>query len=423
MPQAFPALTVITPERFPSFSPHIDEVVKILEAASFEGAEVAVFPGFCDVHVHLREPGFSYKETIATGTKACARGGFTDVCAMPNLDPVPDTLEALALEEQLIEEQAVVRVYPYGSVTRGEAGQELSDIEALGERVIGFSDDGKGVQSEEMMREAMARIATTGRPIATHSEIESIKADGYINDGEYARLHGHRGIPKEAEWRQIERDIELARETGVKYHICHVSCAESVELVRRAKADGVDITCETAPHYLILSDADLVEDSEVIPSGHFKMNPPLRSPEDRAALVAALADGTIDIIATDHAPHSAEEKARGLEGSAFGIVGIETVFQLMYTEFVKTGIITLDRLLELLVIEGRERFGLPMPSERDFTVWDLSARGPVDPSEFESLGHATPFAGREVYGRCLATVVDGQIAWLDPRLRAGGDAA
>lgn len=414
-------LKAVIPSNLPSFSPDLALIEKILSAGDPHSSfsSLAVLPGLCDVHVHFREPGFSYKETMRTGSLAAARGGFTDVCAMPNLHPVPDSLPHLAEEEAIIERDAAIRVYPYASITCDEAGQQLADIEALGERVIGFSDDGKGVQSEDMMREAMLRIARTGKPICTHSEIEEIKGAGYINDGAYARKHGHIGVPKEAEWRQIERDIRLCRETGVAYHVCHISCIESIELIRQAKAEGVNITCETAPHYLLIDDSMLEED------GRFKMNPPLRSPEDRAALIGALKDGTIDMIATDHAPHSAEEKSKGLAGSAFGIVGIETSFPLMYTEFVRTGIISMDRLMDLMVVTPRIRFGLPMPSSRDVTVWDLGWHGTVNPAEFISLGKAQPFTGREIYGRCLLTLCGGKIAYAAPELvkkleQAGG---
>ncbi|MCI6574821.1 MAG: dihydroorotase [Actinomycetaceae bacterium] len=403
-------LRVVKPEKYSHFSPQLEIIERMLSQAGCDFSSLTVFPGFCDVHVHLREPGFSYKETIATGTRAAAHGGFTDVCAMPNLDPVPDSLAHLAYEQELIERDAVINVYPYASITRGEAGAQLADIAQLGQHVVGFSDDGKGVQSSAMMREAMELIAATGKPIATHSEIEELKGDGYINDGDYAHAHGHRGIPKEAEWRQIQRDIELAKVTGVKYHVCHISCAESVQLVRAAKARGIDMTCETAPHYVLIDDSMLEED------GRFKMNPPLRSPADRQALVEALVDGTIDMIATDHAPHGASEKAQGLAGSAFGIVGIETSFQLMYTHFVASGKMSMERLLELMVVNPRERFGLPMPGSDDFTVWDLSARSQIDPENFLSRGHAQPFTGMEVNGRCLMTVAGGTVAYTAPEL-------
>lgn len=408
-------LTVISPFRFSHFNPDIDSIFRIYEPI-IQSSPLTVFPGLCDVHVHFREPGFSYKETIASGSRAAAHGGFTDVCAMPNLNPVPDSCEHLAEEEAIIARDAVIRVHPYASITCDEAGKKLADIEALGERVIGFSDDGKGVQGDELMYEAMRRIAAAKKPIATHCEIEELKADGYINAGSYASAHGHRGIPKEAEWKQIERDIELARLTGVTYHICHISCAESVALVRAAKAAGINVTCETAPHYLLIDDSMLQED------GHFKMNPPLRSPEDREALIEALVDGTIDIIATDHAPHSAEEKSLGLADSAFGIVGIETSFQLMYTEFVCTGMISFERLLDLMAFNPRERFGIApggknADGSEDFTVWDLNWHGKIDPEDFISMGSAQPFTGRTVCGRCVLTVCDGRVAYAAPELQ------
>lgn len=404
------SIQVIRPSGIPDFAPAVERIAELLTPIVPSARELAILPGLCDVHVHFREPGQTYKETIATGSRAAARGGFTDVCTMPNLDPVPDTRAHLALEQEAIARDAVVRVYPYASVTRGEAGEELADIAELGSEVIGYSDDGKGVQSAELMRAAMAEIAATGKPICTHSEIAELKGAGYINDGAYAAAHGHIGVPKEAEWGQIKRDIELAAATGVKYHICHISCGESADLVRAAKARGVDITCETAPHYLLADDSMLAED------GRFKMNPPLRSPQDRAALRAALLDGTVDMIATDHAPHSAAEKAKGLAGSAFGVVGIETSFPLCYTEFVRSGLLGLERLLELMAVTPRARFGIAAPSSADVTVWDLGWHGRVDPAEFISLGKAQPFTGREVYGRCLLTLVAGRVAWAVPEL-------
>ncbi len=310
-----------------------------------------VFPAFCDVHVHLREPGFSYKETVKSGTLACARGGYTDVCSMPNLNPVPDSKEHLQTQLDIIEKDAVINVHPYASITVGQLGEELSDFENL-KHAFAFSDDGRGVQSEDMMRKAMLKAKALDKIIVAHCEDNSLLHGGYIHDGEYAKLHGHNGICSESEWKPIERDIKLAKESGCKYHVCHISCKESVELIRQAKADGVDITCETAPHYLVLTDMDLKEE------GRFKMNPPLRSEEDRLALIEGIKDGTIDMIATDHAPHSAEEKAKGLKQSAFGIVGIETAFPVMYTHLVKKGIITLEKLIEIMAITPRKRFGL-----------------------------------------------------------------
>ena len=373
------------------------------ELSVFNSPDYAVFPGFCDVHVHFREPGFSYKETIATGSLASARGGYTAVCTMPNLNPVPDSVEHLNLQRKLIEDTACIHVYPYGAITVGEKGESLADLEGMAPNVIGFSDDGRGVQSDDMMRAAMLRAKSLGKMIVAHCEDNSLLRGGYIHDGEYAASHGHRGICSESEWGQIARDLKLVKETGVKYHVCHISTKESVDIIRKAKAEGVDVTCETGPHYLVMDDSMLEEE------GRFKMNPPIRSREDRDALVEGILDGTIDMIATDHAPHSAEEKARGLEKSAFGIVGIETAFPILYTHFVKTGRMTMDHLLKLLVTNPRERFGIPMGT--DFSIWDLNAEYAIDPDEFVSLGKATPLAGWKVFGRCMATVCDGKVVY------------
>ena len=369
----------------------------------FDDSRYTVFPGFCDVHVHFREPGFSYKETMVTGSRASARGGYTAVCTMPNLKPVPDSVEHLNQQRKLIEEGACIHVYPYGAITVGEQGEELADLEGMAPNVIGFSDDGKGVQSDEMMRAAMLRAKALGKMIVAHCEVNDLLRGGYIHDGEYAKEHGHRGICSESEWAQIARDLELVKETGCKYHVCHISTKESVDIIRRAKAEGVDVTCETGPHYLTMDDSFLKEE------GRFKMNPPLRSAEDREALIQGILDGTIDCIATDHAPHSAEEKAKGLEKSAFGVVGIETAFPICYTYLVKSGIITLEKLIDLLVTNPRNRFGIPNGS--DFTVWDLEAMDVVDPADFLSLGKATPFEGWQIQGKCIATVCDGQIVY------------
>ena len=372
----------------------------------FEFNNCAVFPGFIDVHVHLREPGFSYKETVETGTKACAHGGYTTVCSMPNLNPVPDSAEHLDEQLSLIEKDAVIAVAPYGAITVGQNGEVLSDMEAMADKVCAFSDDGKGVQSEDMMREAMVRAKKLGKMIVAHCEDNSLLRGGYIHDGKYAAEHGHRGICSESEWKPIERDLKLAAETGCSYHVCHISTKESVELIRKAKAAGVDVTCETAPHYLILSDKDLQE------HGRFKMNPPLRDKSDRLALIEGIIDGTIDMIATDHAPHSAEEKGRGLEKSAMGIVGIETAFPLMYTHLVKTGVITMDRLVELMSTNPAKRFGFDNSIENgNFTVFDLESKYTINPDDFLSKGKATPFEGCEVYGECLMTVKGGKIVW------------
>ena len=364
---------------------------------------VAIFPGFCDVHVHLREPGFSYKETIATGTAASARGGYTAVCSMPNLKPTPDSVESLGVQLDAIRKDARIAVYPYGTITVGEAGEVLSDMEGMAKDVIGFSDDGRGVQSEDMMCEAMLRAKALGKMIVAHCEDNSLLRGGYIHDGEYAAAHGHRGICSESEWGPIARDIELIKRTGCAYHVCHVSSAESVEIIRRAKAEGVDITCETGPHYLTMDDSQLCEE------GRFKMNPPIRSARDREALVAGILDGTVDMIATDHAPHTAEEKSRGLEGSLMGVVGIETAFAVLYTDLVLTGVLSLERLVELLSTKPRERFGIN--SDVGFTVFDLDNEYEINPEEFLSMGKATPFEGKTVRGRCLLTVYDGRVAY------------
>ena len=365
------------------------------------------FPGFCDVHVHFREPGFSYKETIVTGCRAAARGGYTAVCAMPNLNPVPDSPEHLREEEELIRNAGgITDVYPYAALTVGEKGLEAAALEELAPGVIAFSDDGKGVQNESMMRSLMERCRKLGKVLAAHCEDESLVKGGYIHDGAYAKAHGHRGICSESEWGPIARDLKLAKETGCAYHVCHISCRESAELIRQAKKDGVDVTCETAPHYLLLDENDLQED------GRFRMNPPLRAKEDREALTEALLDGTIDMIATDHAPHSAEEKSRGLPGSAFGVVGLECAFPVLYTGLVKPGILPLERLVQLMAAAPRERFGIPL-REDDWSEWDLDWEYVIDPEEFESRGKATPFAGRIVSGRCLKTVHAGRTVWTD----------
>ena len=373
----------------------------------------AIFPGFCDVHVHFREPGFSYKETILTGSRAAARGGYTAVCAMPNLNPVPDSLTHLAEEERLIEAAGdLADVYPYAALTKGERGQEAADLEALAPRVIAFSDDGKGVQSESMMRSLMERCRALGRIIAAHCEDESLLHGGYIHDGDYARAHGHKGICSESEWGPIARDLKLAKETGCAYHVCHISCKESVSLIRQAKREGVDVTCETGPHYLLMDDSELQED------GRFRMNPPIRSRADREALLEGLLDGTIDMIATDHAPHSAGEKSRGLAGSAFGIVGLECAFPVLYTGLVRPGILTLERLVELMTSAPRQRFGIPQ-REGDRCVWNLDAEYVIDPDEFLSMGRATPFAGRRVYGRCLKTEHNGRTVYREEDAQYG----
>lgn len=369
-------------------------------------SNMVLFPGFVDVHVHLREPGFSYKETIRTGTLAAAHGGFAHVAAMPNLNPVPDCVDALNLQRALIEKDALVHVHPYGAITVGEKGEQLTDLAGMAQNVIAFSDDGRGVQSESIMRQAMAECRRLGKILAAHCEDNSLLRGGYIHDGAYARAHGHKGISSESEWRQLERDLELVRETGCAYHMCHVSTKESVALIRRAKAQGLDVTCETAPHYLVLTEDDLRED------GSFKMNPPLRTQADRQALIEGILDGTVDMIATDHAPHSAQEKARGLAGSAMGIVGLETAFPVLYTHLVRTGVLTLDKLVELMAVNPRKRFGFPLRAD-DYAVWDLNTEYRIDPAQFCSMGKSTPFAGQTVYGRCVRNVCGGAVVWQD----------
>ncbi len=363
----------------------------------------AVFPGFCDVHVHFREPGFSYKETIASGSRAAARGGYTAVCTMPNLNPVPDSVQNLKVQTDIIKKDAVIHVYPYGSITVKQQGELLSDMDGMANDAIAFSDDGKGVQSDEMMRRAMQKAKELDKIIVAHCEVNSLLNGGYIHDGEYARKNGHKGICSASEYEQIARDIKLVEEIGCAYHVCHISTKESVDIIRKAKARGVDITCETAPHYLVMDDSDLIE------HGRFKMNPPLRSADDRKALVEGLIDGTIDMIATDHAPHSKEEKSKGLAGSSFGIVGIETAFSVMYTKLVKSGIISLEKLAEVLCENPRKRFGIPLGD--DFTVFDIDAEYVVDPDEFISKGRSTPFEGEKLYGRCVFTVCDGKAVY------------
>jgi dihydroorotase len=364
---------------------------------------IAVLPGFCDVHVHLREPGFSYKETILSGTSAAARGGYTAVLAMPNLKPAPDSIEHLREQLDIIERDAKIATLPYGTITKCQAGIELSDMDEMADNVAGFSDDGKGVQSKELMLAAMEKARSLGKIIVAHCEDNSLLRGGYIHDGKYAKEHGHKGICSESEWKPIARDIELVKDTGCSYHVCHISTKESVDIIRKAKAEGVDITCETGPHYLVLDENDLEE------SGSFKMNPPLRSEEDRLALIEGIKDGTIDMIATDHAPHSKEEKSKGLAGSAFGVVGIETAFPIMYTNLVKTGIISLEKLIELMAINPRKRFNIPLGT--DYTVWDLEKSYTINSDDFLSKGKATPFEGMPVSGECVLTVCDGKVVY------------
>lgn len=372
-----------------------------------------VFPGLIDVHVHLREPGFFYKETIRTGTLAAAHGGYTAVCPMPNLNPVPDCAENLKVQQDIIKSDAQVRVYPYGSITVGEKQRELSAMDELALEVIAFSDDGVGVESEALMEQAMRRARALGKMIVAHCEDKPLTRGGFIHDGEYARKNGFTGNPSESEWKQVERDLALVEKTGCPYHVCHVSSKETVELIRRAKAKGLPVSCETAPHYLVLCDEDLKDE------GRFRMNPPIRSREDREALIAGIKDGTVDMIATDHAPHSDEEKRGSLSQSLNGIVGLETAFPVLYTRLVKTGVISLEKLVELMSAAPARRFGLKsgisagMPA--DLTVYDLRAEYEIDPSGFYSKGKATPFAGDRVFGKCLFTMVGGRPAYSDRR--------
>ena len=384
-----------------SFSNSQIAAVSIPEMPVFSNC--LILPGFCDVHVHLREPGFCYKETVASGTASAARGGYTAICSMPNLNPVADSKEHLNVQLDAIKKDAKIPVYPYGALTVNEAGEAMADLEGMASDAIAFSDDGKGVQDENMMRDLMLRAKTLGKMVVAHCEDNSLLRGGYIHDGVYAKEHDHRGICSESEWGPIARDLKLAKETGCAYHVCHISTKESVELIRAAKADGVNVTCETAPHYLVLCDEDLQED------GKFKMNPPLRCASDREALIEGILDGTIDMIATDHAPHSAEEKAKGLEKSAFGIVGLETAFPILYTEFVKSGRMTLERLVDLMSNNPRRRFGIT--SDVGFTVWNAEKEYSIDPEEFATLGRATPFEGRRVFGENLLTVYNGSVVY------------
>ena len=384
------------------------------DAVSIDLHKAVLFPGFVDVHVHLREPGFSYKETILTGTLAAAHGGFAHVAAMPNLDPVPDCAAALAVQRAIIEKDALVHVHPYGTISVGEKGERLADLEGLAPGVIAFSDDGRGVQSESLMREAMMQCRRLGKILAAHCEDNSLLHGGYIHDGAYARAHGHRGICSESEWGPIARDLRLAEETGCAYHVCHVSTKESVALIRAAKRRGVDVTCETAPHYLTFTDEDLQED------GRFKMNPPLRAREDRDALIEGLLDGTIDMLVTDHAPHSREEKARGLEKSAMGVVGLETSFAASYTALVQTGILPLGKLVDLMHGAPMRRFGcgteLAEGQPADLTAFDLTKTYTIDPETFLTMGRATPFAGRALTGVCKLTMIGGEPVWKEETL-------
>ena len=382
----------------------VDADVEVFDA---EGCVVTY--GLADVHVHLREPGYSAKETITTGTRAAARGGVTTVCSMPNLQPAPDAPETIAIEQQMIDEQAVIEVLPFATISSHRAGRELADIEALRPLSVGYSDDGNGIQTEPLMREAMKRIAAVDGIIAAHCEDDSLLHAGYIHDGDYARAHGHQGICSESEWGPIKRDVELAEEEKCRYHVCHISTKESVEIIREAKQKCAHISCETAPHYLVLCDADLKEE------GRFKMNPPLRAAEDKAALIEGIKDGTVEVIATDHAPHTVEEKSRGLKGSMMGIVGIETSFAICYTHLVRKGVITIEKLIQLMSENPRRIFrlgGAMQVGERaDIAVFDVTKPYTIDTDEFLSMGKATPFEGEEVYGRCMLTLFGGEKVW------------
>ena len=388
-------LSVFQGEIFPADATVIDNTV--------------IFPGFCDVHVHFREPGFSYKETVRTGSMSAARGGFTAALTMPNLNPAPDSVQNLAKQLEIIERDAQIAVFPYGTITVGEGGETLADLEGMADKVIGFSDDGRGVQSAEMMEEAMRRARSLGKMIVAHCEDNSLLFGGYIHDGEYAAANGHKGICSASEYKPIKRDIELIKKTGVSYHVCHVSAKESVEAIREAKKAGVDITCETGPHYLTMNDMMIGED------GRFKMNPPIRSEADRLALIDGILDGTVDMIATDHAPHSDEEKSKGLAGSLMGVVGLETAFAVLYTDLVEKGVISLGMLGKLLSDNPRRRFGIQ--SDPGFTVFDVGEEYEIDPNEFASLGRATPFKGKRVKGRCLLTVYNGKAVYVDKKIK------
>ena len=383
-----------------------DEQTEVFDA---EGCVVAY--GLADVHVHLREPGYSVKETITTGTRAAARGGVTTVCSMPNLQPAPDAPKTIAIQQKMIDDQAVIEVLPYATISKGRERRELADIEALRPLSVGYSDDGNGIQTEELMRKAMQRIAAVDGIIAAHCEDDSLLHAGYIHDGGYAHAHNHKGICSESEWGPIKRDVKLAEEEKCRYHVCHISTKESVEIIREAKQHCDHISCETAPHHLVLCDADLKEE------GRFKMNPPLRAAEDRAALIEGIKDGTIEVIATDHAPHTAEEKSRGLKGSVMGIVGIETSFAICYTHLVREGVITLEKLIALMSENPRRIFrlgGAMRVGERaDIAVFDVSKPYKIDSSEFLSMGKATPFEGEKVYGRCMLTLFGGEKVWKE----------
>ncbi len=413
-------VSVFQNEKFISADIHVKDgcIADIYGVGSYHG-DISVFnfnncvviPGLIDVHVHLREPGYFFKETIKSGTQAAARGGFTTVCSMPNLKPVPDCMRNLQPQLDAIKNTALINVCPYGSITLGQNGALISEMEKMSKYVVGFTDDGRGVQDADIMKMAMQRAKACGKMIVAHCEDNSLLTGGYIHDGKYARFNGHRGISSESEWRQLERDLKLVRETGCSYHMCHVSTKESVYLIRQAKAEGLDVTCETAPHYLVLCDMDIKNE------GRFKMNPPIRDESDREALIEGICDGTVDMIATDHAPHTAEEKSRGLKSSLMGVVGLETSFPIVYTELVKKGVITFGKLIELMHDNPAKRFNigteLKKGQQADFAVFDLNAEYEIDPAEFLSQGKATPFEGRKVFGRCKMTAAGGQTVWTE----------
>ena len=411
---------IFTNEKFEKNNVEIEDgVISKIEVANneekfdkvYDLEGLYLFPGLIDVHTHLRQPGFEYKETIETGSMAGAKGGYTSICAMPNLNPTPDCMENLQIELDAIKKDAKINVYPYGTITKGEKGEELANLEEMADAVIAFSDDGHGVQSEEMMKEAMRQAKSLDKKIVAHCEDNSLLNGGYIHDGEYAKLHGHKGICSESEWGPIKRDIELASQTGCHYHVCHISTKESVEIIRQAKKRGVNITCETGPHYLTLNDMDLQE------HGRFKMNPPIRSEEDRKALIAGILDGTIDMIITDHAPHSEEEKSKGLQGSSMGVVGLEVAFPVLYTNLVKTGVITLEKLLELMNTNPRKIFGIgteiKVGEKADLAVYNLEENYNIDSNTFVSKGKATPFDGDNVYGKCKMTICGGNVVFTE----------
>lgn len=395
----------------------MNECIENTEAQVYDLAGKLVSPGLIDVHVHLREPGYERKETIETGTKAAARGGYTTIAAMANTIPVPDSMESVTYIEGLLQQSAQVRVFPYAAITLGERGQEIVDVEALSETsILGFSDDGRGIQEAGVMYQAMQRAKAVNKPIVAHCEDDSLLFGGYLHDGEYAKANGHRGILSVSESAQIARDIMLAQATGVHYHICHISTKESVELVRFAKAQGINVTAEVSPHHLILCDTDIVNDDP-----NFKMNPPLRADADRIACVQGLLDGTIDVIATDHAPHHEDEKAWGIETAPFGIVGLETAFPLMYTKFVKTGKMTLKQLIDCMSTKPANIFNLPygtleVGAAADITIIDLDKEMEIDSSQFLSKGKNTPFNGYNVTGWPVMTLVGGRVAYKDEQM-------